>query len=233
MKNKVLLIDDDKELCNLIKDCIEEEGVTLEYVCSGDLGFQKVKNLQEEYRLLILDIMLPQIDGLTILAELRKNSNIPVLMLTAKDEEVDKVVGLRMGADDYLTKPFGINELKARVYSLIRRYTVFSEQSEEKSKIEFKGLSIDLETREVYVDKKTIELTNKEFNLLAFLASHPGRAFTKKQIYAEVWEEEYSFDDNNLIAFISKLRKKIDPNESSPSYIQTIRGVGYRFSMEV
>lgn len=233
MKNKVLLIDDDKELCNLIKDCIEEEGVTLEYVCSGDLGFQKVKNLQEEYRLLILDIMLPKIDGLTILAELRKNSNIPVLMLTAKDEEVDKVVGLRMGADDYLTKPFGINELKARVYSLIRRYTVFSEQSEEKSKIEFKGLSIDLETREVYVDKKTIELTNKEFNLLAFLASHPGRAFTKKQIYAEVWEEEYSFDDNNLIAFISKLRKKIDPNESSPSYIQTIRGVGYRFSMEV
>lgn len=233
MKNKVLLIDDDKELCNLIKDCIEQEGVAVEYVCSGDLGFQKVKNLQEEYRLVILDIMLPEIDGLTILGELRKNSNIPVLMLTAKDEEVDKVVGLRMGADDYLTKPFGMNELKARVYSLIRRYTVFSELSEEKSKILAKGLSIDLETRVVQVDGKKIELTNKEFNLLAFLASHPQRAFTKKQIYAEVWEEEYSFDDNNLIAFISKLRKKIEPNESSPSYIQTIRGVGYRFSTEV
>lgn len=233
MKNKVLLIDDDRELCNLIKDCIEEEGVAVEYVCSGALGFQKVKNLQKEYRLVILDVMLPQVDGLTILGELRKNSNIPVLMLTAKDEEVDKVVGLRMGADDYLTKPFGMNELKARVHSLIRRYTVFGEQSEEKSKIEFKGLSINLETRVVHVDGKTIELTNKEFNLLAFLASHPGRVFTKKQIYAEVWEEEYSFDDNNLIAFISKLRKKIELNESSPSYIQTIRGVGYRFSMEV
>lgn len=233
MKNKVLLIDDDKELCSLIKDCIEEEGVAIEYICSGELGFQKVKNLQEEYRLVILDIMLPEIDGLTILGELRKNSNIPVLMLTAKDEEVDKVVGLRMGADDYLTKPFGMNELKARVYSLIRRYTVFSEQSQEKSKIEAKGLSIDLEKRVVQVDGKTIELTNREFNLLVFLASHPGRAFTKKQIYAKVWEEEYSFDDNNLIAFISKLRKKIEPNESSPSYIQTIRGVGYRFSTEV
>lgn len=233
MKNKVLLIDDDKELCSLIKDCIEEEGVAIEYICSGELGFQKVKNLQEEYRLVILDIMLPEIDGLTILGELRKNSNIPVLMLTAKDEEVDKVVGLRMGADDYLTKPFGMNELKARVYSLIRRYTVFSEQSQEKSKIEAKGLSIDLEKRVVQVDGKTIELTNREFNLLVFLASHPGRAFTKKQIYAKVWEEEYSFDDNNLIAFISKLRKKIEPNEISPSYIQTIRGVGYRFSTEV
>ncbi|WP_408634715.1 response regulator transcription factor [Petralouisia muris] len=177
--------------------------------------------------------MLPQIDGLTILGGLRKNSNIPVLMLTAKDEEVDKVIGLRMGADDYLTKPFGMNELKARVYSLIRRYTVFSEQTEQKSKIEFKNLSINLETRVVHVDGKTIELTNKEFNLLAFLASHPGRAFTKKQIYAEVWAEEYSFDDNNLIAFISKLRKKIELDESSPSYIQTIRGVGYRFSTEV
>lgn len=233
MKNKVLLIDDDKELCSLIKDCIEEEGAAIEYICSGELGFQKVKNLQEEYRLVILDIMLPEIDGLTILGELRKNSNIPVLMLTAKDEEVDKVVGLRMGADDYLTKPFGMNELKARVYSLIRRYTVFSGQSEGKSKIEAKGLSIDLEKRVVQVDGKAIELTNKEFNLLVFLASHPGRAFTKKQIYAKVWEEEYSFDDNNLIAFISKLRKKIEPNESSPSYIQTIRGVGYRFSTEV
>lgn len=233
MKNKVLLIDDDKELCNLIKECIEEEEIAVDYVCSGDLAFQKVKKLQDEYSLVILDIMLPQIDGLTILGGLRKNSNIPVLMLTAKDQEVDKVIGLRLGADDYLTKPFGMNELKARVYSLIRRYTVFSEQTEQKSKIEFKNLSINLETRVVHVDGKTIELTNKEFNLLAFLASHPGRAFTKKRIYAEVWAEEYSFDDNNLIAFISKLRKKIELDESSPSYIQTIRGVGYRFSTEV
>ena len=233
MKNKVLLIDDDKDLCNLIKECIEEEEIAVDYVCSGDLAFQKVKKLQDEYSLVILDIMLPQIDWFTILGGLRKNSNIPVLMLTAKDQEVDKVIGLRLGADDYLTKPFGMNELKARVYSLIRRYTVFSEQTEQKSKIEFKNLSINLETRVVHVDGKTIELTNKEFNLLAFLASHPGRAFTKKQIYAEVWAEEYSFDDNNLIAFISKLRKKIELDESSPSYIQTIRGVGYRFSTEV
>lgn len=233
MKNKVLLIDDDKELCNLIKECMEEEKIAVDYVCSGDLAYQKVGNLQDEYGLVILDVMLPQIDGLTILGELRKNSNIPVLMLTAKGEEADKVIGLRMGADDYLTKPFGMNELKARVYSLIRRYTVFSKQKEQKRKLEFKNLNIDLETRVVRANGKTIDLTNKEFNLLVFLASHPGRAFTKKQIYAEVWEEEYSFDDNNLIAFISKLRKKIEWDESSPSYIQTIRGVGYRFNTEV
>lgn len=131
MKNKVLLIDDDKELCNLIKECIEEEEIAVDYVCSGDLAFQKVKKLQDEYSLVILDIMLPnrRVDNT---GRIKENSNIPVLMLTAKDQEVDKVIGLRLGADDYLTKPFGMNELKARVYSLIRRYTVFSEQTEQK-----------------------------------------------------------------------------------------------------
>lgn len=233
MRNKVLLIDDDKELCNLIKDCMEQEDVLIEYICSGDVALEKVKNLEEDYCLIILDIMLPQIDGLTILGELRKSNHIPVLMLTAKGEEIDKVVGLRLGADDYLTKPFGINELKARIYSLIRRYTVFGEPSENKIKMEFGDLKINMEDRVVSIREKNIELTNKEFNLLAFLASRPGRAFTKKQLYAEVWDEEYCFDDNNLIAFISKLRKKIEPDENSPVYIQTVRGVGYRFRKEV
>ena len=154
-------------------------------------------------------------------------------MLTAKDDEEDKVFGLRLGADDYLTKPFGINELMARVNSLIRRYTTLNPVAgSEAATMLLKDMVIDKVNRTVIVQNIPVELTGKEFDLLLVLASNKGRVFTKKQLYTQVWTEEYDFDDNNIMAFISKLRKKIEPNTEQPFYIQTVRGVGYRFNKE-
>lgn len=154
-------------------------------------------------------------------------------MLTAKSDEEDKVSGLRLGADDYLTKPFSINELMARVNSLIRRYTTLNPVTEISADfIRLQGMTIDKINRVVTLNDSTVELTGKEFDLLSFLASNKGRVFTKKQIYTQVWYNEYAFDDSNIMSFISKLRKKIEPDPEQPFYIQTVRGVGYRFNKE-
>lgn len=154
-------------------------------------------------------------------------------MLTAKSDETDKVSGLRFGADDYLTKPFGVNELMARVNSLIRRYTAFNPESgKEIDKIVLNDMQIDKNNRIVLISNIPIELTGKEFDLLVFFAENKGRVFTKKQIYTQVWENEYAFDDSNIMSFISKLRKKVELDPEHPYYIQTVRGVGYRFNGE-
>ncbi|HFL3547266.1 TPA: response regulator transcription factor, partial [Clostridioides difficile] len=178
-------------------------------------------------------IMMPDIDGFQVLKKIRETSNIPVIMLTAKNDEDDKVSGLRLGADDYLTKPFSINELMARVNSLIRRYTMLNPAFiTDTDCIIINGMIIDKTNRIVSVNNIPVQLTSKEFDLLAFLASNKGQVFTKKQIYTQVWEEEYAFDDSNIMSFISKLRKKIEPDPNHPFYILTVRGVGYRFNKE-
>ena len=182
----------------------------------------------------LLDIMMPGMDGFQVLQKIREKNNVPVLMLTAKSDEEDKVSGLRLGADDYLTKPFGINELMARVNSLIRRYTTLNPVAgSEAATMLLKDMVIDKVNRTVTLQNLPVELTGKEFDLLLVLASNKGRVFTKKQLYTQVWTEEYDFDDNNIMSFISKLRKKIEPNPEQPFYIQTVRGVGYRFNKEV
>ena len=205
--NSVLIIDDDKELCALMKKCVEQENLSA-VVAHGGL------------------------EGLRLLASL-KPQGVPVIFLTAKSAVKDRVLGLRLGADDYLTKPFGINELMARVNSLIRRYTTLNPVTgNEAATMLLKDMVIDKVNRTVTVQNIPIELTGKEFDLLLVLASNKGRVFTKKQLYTQVWTEEYDFDDNNIMAFISKLRKKIEPNPEQPFYIQTVRGVGYRFNKE-
>ena len=231
--NKVLIIDDDIELCALIKKCIEKENLSVSIANTGAAGLEIAIKEESAFTLIILDIMLPDIDGFQILKKIRCANNIPVLMLTAKDDEEDKVFGLRLGADDYLTKPFGINELMARVNSLIRRYTTLNPVAgSEAATMLLKDMVIDKVNRTVTVQNLPVELTGKEFDLLLFLASNKGRVFTKKQIYTQVWAEEYAFDDSNIMSFISKLRKKIEPNPEQPFYIQTVRGVGYRFNKE-
>ena len=230
--NKVLIIDDDKELCALMKKCIEQEKLSAVTVYNGIEGVRLIDENKDSYSLIILDVMLPDIDGFQILQKIRDTSNIPVLMLTAKSSEEDKVFGLRMGADDYLTKPFGINELLARVNSLIRRYTTLNPFTADIDSISLKDMVIDKLNRTVTVKDIPVLLTGKEFDLLLFLASNKGRVFTKKQIYSQVWEEEYAFDDSNIMSFISKLRKKIEPDPDHPFYILTVRGVGYRFNKE-
>lgn len=230
--NKVLIIDDDKELCALMKKCIEQEKLSAVTVYNGIEGVRLIDENKDSYSLIILDVMLPDIDGFQILQKIRDKSNIPVLMLTAKSSEEDKVFGLRLGADDYLTKPFGINELLARVNSLIRRYTTLNPFTADIDSISLKDMVIDKLNRTVTVKDIPVLLTGKEFDLLLFLASNKGRVFTKKQIYSHVWEEEYAFDDSNIMSFISKLRKKIEPDPDHPFYILTVRGVGYRFNKE-
>lgn len=230
--NKVLIIDDDKELCALMKKCIEQEKLSAVTVYNGIEGVRLIDENKDSYSLIILDVMLPDIDGFQILQKIRDTSNIPVLMLTAKSSEEDKVFGLRLGADDYLTKPFGINELLARANSLIRRYTTLNPFTADIDSISLKDMVIDKLNRTVTVKDIPVLLTGKEFDLLLFLASNKGRVFTKKQIYSQVWEEEYAFDDSNIMSFISKLRKKIEPDPDHPFYILTVRGVGYRFNKE-
>jgi DNA-binding response OmpR family regulator len=230
--NKVLIIDDDKELCALMKKCIEQEKLSAVTVYNGIEGVRLIDENKDSYSLIILDVMLPDIDGFQILQKIRDTSNIPVLMLTAKSSEEDKVFGLRLGADDYLTKTFGINELLARVNSLIRRYTTLNPFTADIDSISLKDMVIDKLNRTVTVKDIPVLLTGKEFDLLLFLASNKGRVFTKKQIYSQVWEEEYAFDDSNIMSFISKLRKKIEPDPDHPFYILTVRGVGYRFNKE-
>jgi DNA-binding response OmpR family regulator len=229
MSGKILIIDDDTELCTLIKKCIAQEGFGADIAHTGKTGLSKIEN--DTYYLIILDIMLPGMNGFQVLSEIRKSSKVPVLMLTAKGDEIDKVTGLRLGADDYLTKPFSINELMARMESLIRRYTTFN-QNVSPDIINLNNIVIDKENRTVCINEETVDLTGKEFDLLVFLASNKGRVFTKKQIYMQVWEDEYAFDDNNIMSFISKLRKKIEPDAEHPFYILTIHGVGYRFNKE-
>ena len=226
----ILIIDDDKELCALMKKCAEQEGLD---AYTGRAGLSQITGQNRDYCLVILDVMLPGMDGFEVLSEIRKSSTVPVLMLTAKDDEIDKIKGLRLGADDYLTKPFSINELMARVNSLIRRYTTLNAMTGiDMDRMVLKGMVIDKANRIVTVNDIPVELTSKEFDLLSFLSSNKGRVFTKKQIYTQVWEEEYAFDDSNIMSFISKLRKKIEPDPDHPFYILTVRGVGYRFNKE-
>ncbi len=232
--NCILIIDDDKELCTLMQKCVEQENFCVVIAHAGYEGLRLMRENKENCCLVILDVMLPDLDGFQVLRRIREMSNVPVLMLTAKSDEEDKVWGLSLGADDYLTKPFGLKELMARINSLIRRYTTLNPVfGAEEECIEIGGMKIDKAERAVFVDGKGIELTAKEFDLLAFLASNRGRIFTKKQIYTQVWEEEYAFDDSNIMSFISKLRKKIEPDPEHPVYILTVRGVGYRFGAKV
>lgn len=231
--NKVLIIDDDKELCALMKKCIEQENMSALIAYGGAEGLELVSEHDSAYSLIILDVMMPDIDGFQVLQKIRETSNVPVLMLTAKSDEEDKVAGLRMGADDYLTKPFSLNELMARVNSLIRRFTTLNPTSTiDINNLTLKNMVIDKENRIVSINAVPVDLTSKEFDLLYFLAANKGRVFTKKQIYTHVWAEEYAFDDNNIMSFISKLRKKIEPDPEHPFYILTVRGVGYRFNKE-
>lgn len=229
--NKILIIDDDKELCALIKQSVLIENIEADYCHSGKEGLIKLK--ENEYQLVILDIMMPGMDGFETLEQIREESRLPVLMFTSKNDNISKVRGLRAGADDYLTKPFDMDELIARIISLIRRYTRFNRKEEEPNVLTFDGLVIDLDSRSITTGNGTFELPPKEFDLLLFCAENQGKILTKQRIYEEVWGEEYFYDDSNIMAIISRLRKKIEEDSGNPRYIQTVKGIGYRFNKEV
>ena len=230
--NKILIIDDDRELCTLIKRSVLSENIEADCCNTGKTGLQKLK--EQEYQLVILDVMMPGMDGFETLEEIRKENSLPILMFTSKNDSISKVRGLRAGADDYLTKPFDMDELIARIVSLIRRYTRFNQQNgTAQQRLAFDGLQIDFENRSIITENGIFELPPKEFDLLLYCAKHQGKILTKQQIYEEVWGEEYFYDDSNIMAIISRLRKKLEVNPSSPKYIQTVKGIGYRFNKEV
>jgi len=228
--NKILIIDDDKELCALIKRSVLQESIEADCCYSGKSGLLQMQ--EKEYQLVILDVMMPGFDGFETLEQIRKQSSLPILMFTSKNDSASKVRGLRAGADDYLTKPFDMDELIARILSLIRRYTRFNQKDEQQT-YDFEGLSIDYNNRSIHTVNGDYELPPKEFDLLLLLAKNQGKILTKQQIYEKVWGEEYVYDDSNIMAIISRLRKKIEENPSSPRYIQTVKGIGYRFNREV
>ena len=211
--NKILIIDDDKELCELLQRSVLVENINADVCHSGKDGIFLLSTKQ--YQLIVLDIMMPGLDGFETMEHIREKSNIPILMLTAKSDNLSKVRGLRA------------------VISLIRRFTQFSVIDDTLGKLVYKGLEINLDEHSVTTEKGTFELPNKEFELLLYLARNQGKILTKKQIYEAVWKEEYCFDDANIMVMISKLRKKIEPDSDKSSVIQTVKGMGYRFSKEV
>ena len=198
-ETNILVVDDEKEIADLLEIYLISDGFQVLKAYSAKEGLRILE--EKKIDLVLLDVMMPDMNGFQVLQEIRKKNNVPVLMLTAKSDEEDKVSGLRLGADDYLTKPFGINELMARVNSLIRRYTTLNPVAgSEAATMLLKDMVIDKVNRTVTLQNLPVELTGKEFDLLVFLASNKGRVFTKKQIYTQVWAEEYAFDDSNIMS---------------------------------
>ena len=214
----LLLVDDDREVLNIHGEYLRRKGYRV-YLARN--AAEALKLLDEaEVHCIVLDVMMPGMDGFETLEEIRKENSLPILMFTSKNDSISKVRGLRAGAADYLTKPFDMDELIARIASLIRRYTRFNHQAGAVQKLDFDGLQIDLGNRSVTMENGTFELPPKEFDLLLYCARHQGKILTKQQIYEEVWGEEYFYDDSNIMAIISRLRKKLEVNPSSPKYIQ-------------
>ncbi|AGN36972.1 response regulator transcription factor [Bacillus paralicheniformis] len=226
---RVLIADDEKEIRDLLKTYLKRECYEVDVAVDGEDALRLFE--QNHYHLVILDVMMPKIDGIEVCRRMRNHTNVPILMLTAKDLEGDKILGLSIGADDYITKPFSVNEVLARIKAMLRRFLVLGSESrsDEQSLIQFKGLTIDLKTYTVTAGGQEISLTAKEFELLKFFASNPGQVFTKTQLFRNAWSDQYIEDDNTVMVHIRRLRKKIEPDPSDPQFIQTVWGIGYKF----
>ncbi|AOY78126.1 response regulator transcription factor [Clostridium formicaceticum] len=227
---KILIIEDDISIAELERDYLEINGFQVEIENSGDQGMFRAVN--QNYDLIILDLMLPKVDGFEICRQIRNEKNTPILMVSAKKEDIDKIRGLGLGADDYMTKPFSPGELVARVKAHISRYERLTGDSKvTKDEIEIRGLTIDKKSRRVYINGKEVTLTTKEFDLLMFLASNPNRVFKKEELFEKLWGLDSQGDISTVTVHIRKIREKIEVDPSNPQYIETIWGVGYRFEV--
>lgn len=227
MSTKILVVDDDKEIRNLISVYLENEGIQIK---KAEDGVEALKLLdKEEFDLIILDIMMPKMDGIEACMKIREERHMPIIMLSAKSEDMDKIQGLASGADDYLTKPFNPLELIARVKSQLRRYKRYNPEVESnKSLIEIGDLKINTDTRQVWVGKQEVRLTPKEFDILELLARNKGIVLNVSKIYEAVWKEEFFKSDNTVMVHITKIREKIEEDPKHPIYIKTVWGVGYK-----
>ena len=228
--SKILIVEDELAIAELEKDYLELSGFTVDIESSGDTGAKRA--LEEDYNLIILDLMLPNMDGFEICKKVREEKNIPVIMVSAKKDDIDKIRGLGLGADDYMTKPFSPSELVARVKAHLARYErLIGTGTKENEMIQIRGIKIDKTARRVYVNGEEKIFTTKEFDLLTFLAQNPNHVYTKEELFQEIWDMESIGDIATVTVHIKKIREKIELNTSKPQYIETIWGVGYRFKV--
>ena len=228
--SKILIIEDEEAIADLERDYLELSGFEVEIANRGDTGLDKA--MKEEYDLIILDLMLPEVDGFDICRQIREEKNTPIIMVSAKKVDIDKIRGLGLGADDYMTKPFSPSELVARVKAHMDRYNrLVGSGTAKNDVIEIRGIKIDKTARRVWVNGEEKTFTTKEFDLLTFLAENPNRVFTKDELFREIWDMESVGDIATVTVHIKKIREKIEFNTAKPQYIETIWGVGYRFKV--
>ena len=230
MKKRILIIEDEVSIAELQRDYLEISGYDVVIEKTGDKGLGRA--LKEDYDLIILDLMLPNIDGFEICRKVRDIKNTPILMVSARKEDIDKIRGLGLGADDYITKPFSPSELVARVAAHISRYERLVGSTEKKSKtITVRNLVIDKDSRRVWVEGEEIPFTGKEFDLLLFMAENPNRVFSRDELFDNIWRMDALGDVSTVTVHIKKIREKIELDSSKPQYIETIWGIGYRFKV--
>ncbi len=227
----ILVAEDENDIRNLLKLHLEQEGYAVFTAKDGVEALDIIK--REAVDLAVLDVMMPRLDGFNLLRKIREFSKLPVIFLTARGDEMDKVLGLGIGADDYLIKPFSMAELVARIGAQLRRSNEYSSPKQEtSSKILFGSLVLDLDGCCIFKDGIPVELNAKEYKLLKYLMENPSRVFTKKQLYREVWDEDIYYDENTIMVHMSHIRNKIESDPKNPEYIKTIRGIGYKFQKQ-
>lgn len=228
MTANILMVDDDQEIAELVEIYLRDENFNVTTASSGEEVLELLKT--QSFDLAILDIMMPGMNGYELMAEIRKTLNIPIIMLSAKSKNLDKIRGLSLGADDYMTKPFDLMELLARVKSQLRRYTKLNPdyRKKEDSRLEYKGLVVDKTTHRVTLDDEEIRLTPLEFDILAIMISEPGRVFSTEELFQRVWKEEVIGANNTVMVHIRRLRSKLHDDEREEKLIETVWGVGYR-----
>ena len=228
--SRILIIEDEEAIADLEKDYLELSGFEVEICNTGDEGLQTA--LREEFDLIVLDLMLPGLDGFEVCKKIREEKNIPIIMVSAKKEDIDKIRGLGMGADDYMTKPFSPSELVARVKAHLARYDrLVGSSNKNNDVIEIRGIRIDKTARRVIVDGEEKAFTGKEFDLLTFLAENPNHVYTKEELFRQIWDMDSIGDIATVTVHIKKIREKIEYDTAKPQYIETIWGVGYRFKV--
>lgn len=228
--SRILIVEDEVDIADLEKDYLELSGFEVEIENDGTSGLARA--LAEDFDLFILDLMLPGVDGFEICKEIRERKNTPILMVSAKKDDIDKIRGLGLGADDYVTKPFSPSELVARVKAHLARYErLIGSNVIENDMVEIRGIKIDKTARRVWVNGEEKQFTTKEFDLLVFLAENPNHVFTKEELFQRVWDMESIGDIATVTVHIKKIREKIELNTAKPQYIETIWGVGYRFKL--
>jgi DNA-binding response OmpR family regulator len=228
---RILIIEDEQVIAEVEKDYLEANGYEVEIEASGDVGLKKA--ISEDYDLILLDLMLPKTNGFEICRQVRKVKNIPILMVSAKKEDIDKIRGLGLGADDYVIKPFSLGELVARVKAHLARFDrlIADNRTNIKDEIRIRGIHVDKLSRKVFVNEAEVSFTSKEFDLLLFMLMNPNRVFSKDDLFEKIWGLDSFGDFATVTVHISKLREKIEADPSKPQYIETIWGVGYRFNL--